>query len=812
METIFKRGCMKTAAIFMTVVMLSTIMKVPVVYAYFTAEARSDQLTFDIKAIPSVGAAASFIDLFLFEDEASRKETSFAFRESARLLEGLERNVLKNFAAGDSEIIAGRMSAPQVVQVEICLEEDGFDAADILISSVKLHYGDDATFALGGELNVDGAAGGAGTLIVDFDREAIAPWFEGADEAMEYVTFVVTGEGLRGGQDRFRFAGEAELLFKGSYGTRIVEINGPEGFFIPSPGEITREIFTLENQDGETLDEARWALRKAVAGVEIDADTGRLTIGPAAPEGIINILAMLQSEGRYIIAEKPVMLYAQPEMIITGAELITIPPPQKNVGEEYRVEAPADAPDFLLAEVNWGLQEANTGISVDGAGGPVGRVTVGGEATGGSFILLARLQVEMEGLTLPLTLQKEIMLEAIVVGAVEIFGETQITIPEGEAQSYVYEAAVYDPEGMLLAGEAAHWYLEGGGYGVSLDMETGVLTVDNSATAGSITVVAASERDAAISAYKTVNLEEPPPEVLPVPPAEQPVPLPAGDRERLQVEGSNFILIPVLGDEGTAAEGIYSYTARLFDEEGSLLEGAEIAWSLSGATGGIFLSDAGELIVTGEASAGTIWITATSVSWPEISVTYEVEISSDTTDSPPPAGEEPEDPEEQEEPEDPAGEDQPGVGDEDEEKGKEEEKATIEEGEENDENKDENGAVGTGGDGDEAGTESGGEGSTGDGTVDEGDIDKGDDNDEQAVIDDEDEHNNVAVIDDEDDSDGGDDNDGDNTGGSNTGGDDTAGDDGSDNGGSSEAGDGAGDSGDSTGDTGGDTDAGGNQQ
>lgn len=761
----FKKGCMKTAALFITVVMLSSIVKAPVVYAYFTAEARSETLNFQIKAITKARAEVSFIDPFLFEDEASQEETGAALQQNARLLKNVDRNVLGNMVSGGFESLAGRLSGlPQRVQAAIYLE-DGFDVADIDIISVRLHYDDHAAFALGGELdgldelNVDGVdyiagadgggadsnpgASSANLLIVDFDREEIARWFEGTEESMEYVTFVVAGEGLRGGQERFRFAGEAELLFKGSYGTKIIEVKGPDGLFIPSPGETTGETFTLENQDEEVLEGARWALRKPVAGVKIDADTGSLKLDSLAPEGDVTVLALLQSEGRFLIAEKQVALYAQPELKIYGAEAITIPPPQRSVGEEYRVEVLSDDPDVLLTEVSWELQEGITGVNVDDGG----RVTVGGETAGESFTLLARLEVAMKGLSLPLTLQKQILLETVVVGSLEIFGETQLVIPDGGATEYVYEAAVYDPEGVLLAGEPAGWYLKDGSYGVNIGVETGILTVDDSAAAGSITVVAVSERDAAISAYKTVNLEEPPREEA-VPPAGQPVPLPIEGEARLQIEGGNLILIPVPGEDGTVTDGVYYYTAQIFDGEGNLLEGAEFTWSLSGSADGVFLSDTGELIVTGGASAGTIQITATSVSSPGISATYDVEILADA-DSPP-AGEEPGEPEEPEEPEEPAdpedpegsaGEEQPGSDedDEEEEEKEEEEEAAIKEDEEEIEENE--------------GDEDGDDEDSGDDDGDDVAVIDDNDDDDATVIDD-DNDDDVAVIDEDDDEPG----------------------------------------------------------
>lgn len=614
MQTMFKKGCMKTAAIFLTVVMLSSIMKVPVVYAYFTAEAKSDVLEFQIIAIPSAMATVTFVNPFLFEEgnEAEQRGTGPASLQGTRQLIGLAQGVAGTLASPSGDDAAGAfdtvISGQERVQAEVRLA-DGFAVADIDLFSVKLHYGGNAAFAAAGELDGDEA------LVVDFDRQEIAAWFAGTDEEMEYVTFVVTGEGYSGGTDRFRFAAEAALLFKGSYGVTAVAIDGPDGFFIPPPAGTATGVFTLVDQAGATLQGVQWALQKPVAGVEMEAGTGALTVSSSAPEGAITILALLESEGRTLLARKPFTLYAQPAAAIDGAGSITIPPLQKIMQEEYRIEA---TPDLHLTSVDWELQGALTGISVDSQG----RVTVDGDAAAESFTLLARLQVSKQGLHIPLTLQKEISLETIVVSAVEIRGETQITIPDGGPESYVYDAAVYDPAGFLLADEAVNWYLEGESYGVALNPVTGILTVENSAAAGSITVVAAAERDAGVSAYKTVNLEEPARETAAPgnPPAGEP------GEPYLQIEGSTVVYIPAPGDDDTATAEIYYYTAQVFDGEGQPLEGPEVVWSLIEAADGVSLNAAGELTVTSAAGAGTVWLAANSLSPLETSAIFEVEL------------------------------------------------------------------------------------------------------------------------------------------------------------------------------------------
>ncbi len=436
---------------------------------------------------------------------------------------------------------------------------------------------------------------------------------------MEYVTFVVTGEGYSGGTDRFRFAGEAGLLLKGSYGVTAVAINGPDGFFIPPPAGTATGVFSLVDQAGTTLQGVQWALQKPVAGVEMKAGTGALTVSSSAPEGAITILALLESEGRTLLARKPLTLYAQPAAAIDGAGSITIPPLQKTMQEGYRIEA---TPDLHLTSVDWELQGALTGISVDSQG----RVTVGGDAAAESFTLLARLQVSLQGLNISLTLQKEILLETVVVDKIEIMGETQIIIPDGGAEDYCYEAVVYDPAGYLLPEENVHWYLEDGNYGVSLDPAAGILSVEESAVAGSITVVAVSERDAAISAYKTVNLEEP----ARAPAIPSPLPEEGLNEPYLQIAGSTAIFIPLPGDDDPATAEVYYYTAQVFDAEGQLLEEAEVVWSLAEAVEGVSLSAAGELTVTSAAGARSVWLIATALSPLEASGIYEVELLAET--------------------------------------------------------------------------------------------------------------------------------------------------------------------------------------
>ena len=69
MITMIKKGSMKTAAIFTTVAMLVSIVKLPAAHAYFTAAKESEELVFIlVKAEKKANANVTFIDSFLIDE------------------------------------------------------------------------------------------------------------------------------------------------------------------------------------------------------------------------------------------------------------------------------------------------------------------------------------------------------------------------------------------------------------------------------------------------------------------------------------------------------------------------------------------------------------------------------------------------------------------------------------------------------------------------------------------------------------------------------------------------------------------------
>jgi hypothetical protein len=629
MKARIKKNIMQTAAIFTTVVMLCSIVKLPVAYAYFTAGGESETLTFTIKkADGKTMANVFFIDKFLIEEnEESESETetdgtgspgsagtlggtgspgggemmlmglaagSDNPPSSPGPVPGLNRSLSLNAAdlnpgsldalfGADLESIEEKLSGEDRVQAEIRLE-DGFDPGEIYVPSVELHYNENSAFALSGELNEDGA------LVVDFDRSQVAAWFEETGESMEQVAFSISGEGYAGGLDRFLFTGEAAIKLKGSYETKETAITGSGAFFIPDPGETIAETYLLENQNGALLEGARWALDTPVAveGVEIDLETGALTVYSNAAPGPVTVLAAIELEGRILASQKTIALYEKPASIITGADTITVPLPGETALEQYTVEPPAG---LTLTGVTWELLQETNGICAD----ETGLVSVSSDTAAESFTLSARL--EFAGVGNLLIQEKEILLHNIRIGAVEVTGTETMVIPDGEPLQQYYRALVLDAEGTVLENEPVTWSLESAaGSGMSLDAE-GVLTVEQHAASGNITVQATSVRDPGISGSLSVTLEAPAREER----EEEKTESPPAEEERLNIEGETLILIPAEGEAITV-----TYTA--LDNNRQPLQNA--LFRLLQEHEGVTLTENGELTVDSGAAEGEIIILA----------------------------------------------------------------------------------------------------------------------------------------------------------------------------------------------------------
>ena len=196
-----KNGSKKTVAVFTTAAMIFSIVKLPAAHAYFTATGESDALSFNIvQSVAQAQAYVSFINTFLIEESkngAGGEMVPMAF--GAGTMDS-PVGLLGDLFDKDPESIEEKLSAAGKIQAEIQLE-DGFDAGEIYIPSVELHYGGHSASALSGKLNDEGK------LVVDFDVRRLQRGLKGETE-IDKVTFSVTGEGYAG-VGPFLFLGEA---------------------------------------------------------------------------------------------------------------------------------------------------------------------------------------------------------------------------------------------------------------------------------------------------------------------------------------------------------------------------------------------------------------------------------------------------------------------------------------------------------------------------------------------------------------------------------------------------------------------------
>ncbi len=195
-------------------------------------------------------------------------------------------------------------------------------------------------------------------------------------------------------------------------------------------------------------------------------------------------------------------------------------------------------------------------------------------------------------------------------GVSEIHGPALILIPEDDVVSEV-------PYRLSVNGESvsATWEMAESSGGVSMSRD-GVLQVDGGAAPGeleilAIWVVGTDEEDGEIlqEASHTVELAHPEP-------------------SEISLGAPAEILIPA-ADDGKEVIAAYALEVTVRDQKGNVLPDARVLLSIDDSPGGVQLNaDADELLVSSEARAGTVRLTAASVHDAEVVAKCEIELVS----------------------------------------------------------------------------------------------------------------------------------------------------------------------------------------
>ena len=228
------------------------------------------------------------------------------------------------------------------------------------------------------------------------------------------------------------------------------------------------------------------------------------------------------------------------------------------------------------------------GVSLDGS-----TLKVTNKAGAGSFTIKATStegsHTDME----TVTITKETLKPSAIVATAPA-GGTNITIPNGGTNtSGQCSYKVYDQYGAEMAGTTATWKMDPATVtGVTLTASNGSISVNNTATKGTVKLYA--ESGGVKSNEITFNIARE-----------------TSVAKSLTIEGSiDSVTVPTVTEPGTTNCAYAAYTATVKDQYGAEMTGQTIVWSVT-ENPGVTINN-GQLTVTNKADAGTVTITAKS--------------------------------------------------------------------------------------------------------------------------------------------------------------------------------------------------------
>ena len=272
---------------------------------------------------------------------------------------------------------------------------------------------------------------------------------------------------------------------------------------------------------------------------------------------------------------------------------LTVAVPTAEPGKEQKAELPLTAKVNYddgtneTVDVSWSIvtDPKPDGVDIE----EDGKLTVTNKAAGGEVEVKAAYNGMTD--TKTVTITKETLKPSAIVATAPA-GGTNITIPNGGTNtSGNCSYKVYDQYGAEMAGTTATWKMDPATVtGVTLTASNGSISVNNTATKGTVKLYA--ESGGVKSNEITFNIARA-----------------ASVATSLTIEGStNSVNVPTVTEPGTTNCAYATYTAKVKDQYGAEMPGQTIAWSVTENPGVTFNN--GQLTVTNKADAGTVTITA----------------------------------------------------------------------------------------------------------------------------------------------------------------------------------------------------------
>lgn len=275
---------------------------------------------------------------------------------------------------------------------------------------------------------------------------------------------------------------------------------------------------------------------------------------------------------------------------------LTVAVPTAEPGKEQKAELPLTAKVNYddgtneTVDVSWSIvtDPKPDGVDIDK---DTGKLTVTNKAAGGTVEVKAAYNGMTD--TKTVTITKEALKPSAIVATAPTEG-TNITIPNGGTNtSGQCSYKVYDQYGAEMAGTTATWKMDPATVtGVTLTASNGSISVNNTATKGTVKLYA--ESGGVKSNEITFNIARE-----------------ASVLTSLTIEGSaDSVTVPTVTEPGTTNCAYASYTAKVKDQYGEVMTGQTIAWSVT-ENPGVTINN-GQLTVTNKATAGDVTITAKS--------------------------------------------------------------------------------------------------------------------------------------------------------------------------------------------------------
>ena len=398
----------------------------------------------------------------------------------------------------------------------------------------------------------------------------------------------------------------AEHQAKASTGTSVVPvaatltsitISGDTTANVPTKaqGKTTVTLTATGNYDNGSTDNittaAAWTVDPAHAGVSVDK--GTVTIQPSAAQGNVTIKAVYngkESSHTISLNKAPATLT---KLTISGDGSIHITN-STPVEKTYTVSGEDQYGESIsTGSITWGIDGSASGVSIGSSDGKLkventaseGNVTI--KATSGSIFATKTVSITKAAPAVD-TVTISDGVSSLAVPAVDTLGTVK-TVDAGTA----FTATLKDQYGAPISG-TVKWSVSGNS-GVSIGLNTGLLTISSSATDADVTVTATAGNGKTDTKNVAITKATPAATFVQV-------------KKGGTVVTTDSIVIPASGSAATTV----TYTAEVYDQYGTKMTSDTPTLSITSATGVSVDSSTGKVSVERTATAGNVTLTATS--------------------------------------------------------------------------------------------------------------------------------------------------------------------------------------------------------